>query len=261
MTTTARLLAQRSSGQVHLRMEQDGIAVMREAGSAKCRIPRGSSEAILINTSGALAGGDTVDIRAEVGCGASLTLTTQAAERVYRSLGPAASVAVSLRATPASHLFWMPQESILFEGSALQRRIDIELAEDATFLAVESMIFGRTEMGEVVQSVSVEDQWRVKRAGRLIHAEAFKLGPHWPTTAATLSDHRATATLILISPQAEQLVDKLRAVLSPNDGVSTWNGKLVARLLAKDGFHLRKTLIQALCVCVGRDQLPKCWTF
>ena len=96
MTATARLLEQRSVGHVHLRMERDGIAVMREAGSAKCRMPRGTTEAILINTSGGLAGGDSVQIKAEVGAGAALTFTSQAAERIYRTLGPAADVRVSL---------------------------------------------------------------------------------------------------------------------------------------------------------------------
>jgi urease accessory protein len=261
LNATARLLQQRSVGHVHVRMERDGIAVMREAGSAKCRIPRGTSEAILINTSGGLAGGDTVDIRAEVGLGAALTMTSQTAERVYRTLGPPASVSVSLKAAAGSTLLWMPQETILFEGSALNRKLDIELAEDATLVAVETMVFGRTEMGEVVQHVSVEDQWRVRQGGQLLHAEAFKLGPTWTSSTATFAENRATATLLIVSPHAEQLLDKLRAVLSPQDGASAWNGKLVARLLARDGFHLRKTLIQALCVCVGRERLPKYWTF
>jgi urease accessory protein len=261
MTATARLLEQRSVGQVHLRMERDGIAVMREAGSAKCRMPRGTTEAILINTSGGLAGGDAVDIRAEVGLGAELSITSQAAERIYRTLGPPASVAVSLKAAAGSSLFWMPQESIFFEGSSLSRKLDIELDDDATCVAVEAMVFGRTETGEVVRNVSVVDQWRVRRNGQLLHAEAFILGPDWPSSQATFAENRATATLLVISPEAEQMRDKLRAVLSVDDGASAWNGKLVARLIAKDGFHLRKTLFQALCVCVGRERLPKCWTF
>jgi urease accessory protein len=261
MTATARLLEQRSVGHVHLRMERDGVAVMREAGSAKCRIPRGTNEAILINTSGGLAGGDSVHIKAEVGAGAKLTLTSQAAERLYRTLGPAADVHVKLSAADGSKLLWLPQESILFEGSALDRSLDVELAKDATFLAVESMVFGRTEMGERVQQVSVADRWIIKREGILIHAEALKLGPGWPRSQARFADNQAMATLLLVSPQAETLLDKVRNVLGPQDGASAWNGKLVARCLAKDGFHLRKTLIQVLVACVGREHLPKCWTF
>jgi urease accessory protein len=261
MTATARLLEQRSVGHVHVRIEQDGIAIMREAGSAKCRCPRGTHEAILINTSGGLAGGDVVHIKGEVGTGAKLTLTSQAAERIYRTLGPAADVKVSLSAGKDSTLLWLPQESIFFEDSALTRSLDVDLHEGATFLGLEPMIFGRTEMGERINQVSVTDRWNIRRGGELIHAEAFKLGPNWPMSQASFGNNFAVATLLLVSPQAELLLQKVRKVLGPNDGASAWNGKLVARLLAKDGFHLRKTLIQVLVACVGRGHLPKCWTF
>jgi urease accessory protein len=260
MTATARLLEQRSAGQIHLRMERDGIAVMREEGSAKCRMPRGSTEAILINTSGGLAGGDVVEITAEAGAGATLSLTSQAAERVYRTLGPAAEVRVNLSAGSAATLHWLPQESILFEGSALWRKLEVDMAHDATFLAVETMVFGRREMGEHVKHLSVVDRWNIRQGGKLIHAEAFKVGPDWPMSKATYADNYAAATLLFIAPDAGRLLEDVRRVLGPADGASAWNGKLVARLLARDGFHLRKTLIQVLAACVGRDKLPKCWT-
>jgi urease accessory protein len=260
MTAIARLLDQRSIGRVHVRMERDGIAVMREEGSAKCRMPRGTHEAILINTSGGLAGGDTVHIKAEAGPGAKLTLTSQAAERIYRTLGPAADVRVTLSAAKDSTLLWLPQESIFFENSALTRSLDVDLQEGVTFLGLEPMVFGRTEMGECINHVSVVDRWNIKRDGKLLHAEAFRLGPNWPASQASFGDHRAAATLLLVSPEAELLLDKVRQVLGPNDGASAWNGKLVARLLAKDGFHLRKTLIQVLIACVGKESSPKCWT-
>lgn len=261
MTATDRLLKQRSAGHIHLRMERGGIVVMREAGSAKSRIPSGSTEAILINTSGGLAGGDVVGIKAEVGVGACLTMTTQTAERVYRTLGPPAEVRVSLSVAENATLLWMPQETIFFDDSALVRSLDVELAEGATFLAIETMLFGRREMGEHVRHVSVVDRWTIKQGGKLIHAEAFRLGPDWPQSKASFGENHATACIILISPKVAELLDKVRDVLGPEDGASTWNGKLVARLLARDGFSLRKTLIQVLSVCLGRNKLPKCWTF
>ncbi len=261
MTAIARLHEQRSAGHVRIRMESHGIAVMREAGSLKCRMPRGSQEAILINTSGGLAGGDSVSIEAEVGPSATLTLTSQTAERVYRSLGPAACVDVNLRASPGSALLWMPQETILFEQGALSRTLNIELAADARFLAVEPLIFGRTEMGEHANRLSIRDRWSIRKNGHLIHAEALTIGPDRPSTPATLGAFRATATIILISEDADRVLATVRPLLTPNDGASAWNGKFVARLMANDGFDLRKTLIKVLSACAGRDQLPKCWTF
>lgn len=261
MTATARLLEQRSTGHVKLRMEAAGVAVIREAGSAKCRLPRGSREAILINTSGGLAGGDSVHIEAACGKGAELVLTSQAAERVYRTLGPAAEVKVHLSAGPHAKLCWLPQETIFFECGSLRRSLVADLAEDATFLAVEPIVFGRQEMGECVSSLVLQDRWLVRQGGKLLHAESMRIGPLWTNSKATFADNCAMATLLLVSPQAENLLEPLRAVLGANDGASFWNGKLVARLLAKDGFRLRKTLIQALSVCVGRDGVPKVWSF
>ena len=261
MTATARLLEQRSVGHVHVRMERDGPAIMREAGSAKCRLPRGTNEAILINTSGGLAGGDSVFIKAEVGDGAALTLTTQSAERVYRTLGPAAEVHVSLSVGGNAKLLWLPQETIVFDNSALSRSLEVDVAEGASFLAIDSLVFGRTEMGEQAHNISIVDRWNVRRQGKLVHVEALNLGPRLPTADACLAGNFAMATLVMISPHVDVLVERVREVLDSTDGASAWNGKLVARLLAKDGFHLRKTLIQVLDVCVGRESLPKCWTF
>lgn len=261
MTAVARLLEQRSVGHVRLRVEREGVAVMREAGSAKCRMPRGSNEAILINTSGGLAGGDLLEVDAEAGEGVTLALTTQAAERVYRTLGPAAEVRVNLRAERGAHLFWMPQETILFDNAALDRKLNVELEEGATFLAVEPMVFGRREMGERIARVSVTDRWMVRRSGKSVHVEAFHMAPVMAESPATLAGCSAAATVVFIADDAEHSLDAIRKVLGPQDGVSAWNGKLVARLLAKDGFALRKVLIPVLTLCVGRWGLPKCWTF
>ena len=261
MSTIARLLDQRSVGEVTLRMERGGPAVIREFGASKCRIPKNSTEAILINTSGGMAGGDLISVNAIAGEGATLTLTSQTAERVYRSLGPAAEVNVSLKAVAEATLFWLPQETILFEQCALQRRLDVELHEQSTFLAVEPLVFGRHEMGEDINTLDISDRWNVRRGGRLLQTENFKIGPQMPRTSATLGDNRAMATLLFVSPDAENRLQALREVLSKNDGASAWNGKLVARLMARDGFHLRKTLIKVLIACVGENNLPKTWTF
>lgn len=261
MTAVARLLEQRSTGHLLLRAERDGVAILREAGSAKCRMPRDSNEAILINTSGGLAGGDVADIHAEAGENATLMLTTQAAERVYRTLGPPAEVRVCLRVERGACLFWMPQETILFDGSALRRRLEAHLADGSSLLAVEAMVFGRREMGEEVRRVSVTDRWSIRQSDRLIHAEALNLGPSWTASSATLGGNFAMATVVFVAAGADELLDGVRQVLGPQDGASTWNGKLVARLLAKDGFTLRKALIPVLSFCLGRRELPKCWTF
>jgi urease accessory protein len=53
----------------------------------------------------------------------------------------------------------------------------------------------------------------------------------------------------------------VRETLGPLSGASAWNGKLIARLLAEDGFLLRKQIICALHALAGVEALPKIWTF
>ena len=261
MNTIARLLEQRSVGELTLRVERGGPKIIRESGATKCRIPKGGHEAILINTSGGLAGGDEVKINATVGENAMFALTSQTAERVYGSLGPPANVKVALTAEAGSVLFWLPQETILFENSALHRELDVELSVGASFLAVEPLVFGRHEMGEDLHRLELSDRWMIKCDGVLLHAERLKLGPELPHSMASLGNFRAMATVLFISPEAEARLDAVRGSLSENDGASAWNGKLVARLIAKDGFHLRKTLIKVLNACVGQNKMPKTWAF
>ncbi|MFO1034088.1 MAG: urease accessory protein UreD [Hyphomicrobiales bacterium] len=261
MDGLALLHRERNAGRLQLRMERQGIAVLREAGASKCRVPQGSREAILINTGGGLAGGDHIEIEAHAGERARLDLTSQAAERVYRTLGPTADVSITLSAGQRADLRWLPQETILFEGASLVRRIDVTLAADATFLAVEAMIFGRHAMGESLRQLRIEDRWQVRQAGRLVHVEAFGLGPEWPQGAAMMGSNAAMASVLWIAPQAAARLDAVRAAAGPHCGVSAWNGKLIARLLARDGLALRKSLLAVLSACVAPEALPKCWSF
>lgn len=255
---------QRSEGQILLTMGAGGVRRLREAHAAKVRIPAGGHEAILINTGGGLAGGDRFgfDITAEAG--ARLTVTSQAAERVYRTLGPPAEVDVRLTAEAGSTLMWLPQESILFDGAALSRRIEAEVSTDARLLAVESIILGREAMGETVAGASLRDRWRIRREGRLAFADDIAFDGPPPDTLATLGKARAFATIILVTPepaeQLDRLLSRLRAAIGTAGSASAWSGKIVARLAERDGYALRKSLIPALTLLAGGASLPKTWT-
>ena len=259
--TALAIRHQRSEGSILLSMGAEGPKRLRESHAAKLRIPVRSREAILINTGGGLAGGDRFfyDISAEDD--ARLTVTGQAAERVYRTLGPAAEVEVRLTAGDRATLMWLPQETILFDGAALTRGINADLGGGARFLAVESVLLGRVAMGEAVAAAHFRDRWRVRQKGKLIHADDIAFDGAPPSSAATLGPARAFATVVLIAEDAEDRLDRVRAVLAPTDAASAWNGKLVARLVAGDGFDLRKSLIPALTVLAGPASLPKTWSF
>jgi urease accessory protein len=143
------------------------IADLRHAGSAKALFPRGDHarlEATLINTTGGIAGGDEFSYAGTAGEGAWLGLTTQAAERAYRARGSEIGrMTVRLAAGTGGRIDWLPQETILFDGAALDRRLEADLAADAVLLAVEAVVFGRAAMGECLARIRFTDQWRVPR--------------------------------------------------------------------------------------------------
>src|SRR3979409_2300214 len=135
-TASAIFAANRARGSVTFDVHQvDGVTRRRhlhESGSLRVRFPSPEAEglsAVFVNTAGGVAGGDRFDIDIAAGEGARLTVTTAAAEKIYRARGPAARLNITLKASANSHLTWLPQETILFDQARVNRRIDIDLAE------------------------------------------------------------------------------------------------------------------------------------
>jgi urease accessory protein len=241
-------------------------ARVREEGSLRVRCPGPLSdelEAVIVNTAGGVAGGDRYEIDVRVAPGARLVVTTAAAEKVYRTLGPPATIAVNLAVAGSGALAWLPQETILFDRARLDRSIAIDLAEDARLVLAEAMVFGRSGMGETLEDGGVFDRWRVRRAGRLVHAEAVRLDG---AIGAKLAERAiakggiAVATVLLV-PGDEGAVAAIRAlgdIFRGEVGASTWNGVAMARLWAADGAALRHDLVKVLTAVRGA-QLPRLW--
>ena len=184
-TADQDLTAIRARGRIGLDVENvAGITRRRrvhESGSLRVRFPGAAAaelEAVTVNTGGGMTGGDAFDIEVSVGENARLVVTTTAAEKIYRSLGPPVTVNVKLRVAAGGTLAWLPQETILFDRASLHRRIEVDLADDAQLVLIEPLVFGRTGMGEAVSNGALHDTWRVRQNGRLIYAEGTQLSGH-----------------------------------------------------------------------------------
>lgn len=240
-----------------------------QQGCAKAILPRihGSvPEAVLVNTAGGVTGGDEIAWFLDSGPGAALVATTQAAERIYRSAGGAAGIRTRLALGTGARLDWLPQETILFDGARLDRRLEIDMAADARLLALETLVLGRRAMGESLATGSIADHWRVRRAGRLVHAEALHADGDLARAtagAATLAGARSLATLILAEPAATDRIDAVRALLaSLEDVTAAASGKsdiLIVRILSPDAQALRTALIRLLMHIRGAA-LPRVWS-
>jgi len=245
------------------------LATLFQAGSAKVRLPRvhGGEPplAVLLNTAGGLTGGDRLSIAVEVGAGATAVATTQAAERLYRSIGGAATIDCRLTVGAEARLDWLPQETIVFDGAALDRTTTIELAPGARLLALESFVLGRAAMGERVRRATLADRWRIVRDGRLVFADALRLdGDSTEILAgpATGGGAAAFATLVIVEPDGEAALAAVRAALDATGieaGASRLDEIVVARLLAADGTALRRALAAVLTALRGRAP-PRVWS-
>jgi urease accessory protein len=183
-----------------------------------------------VNVAGGLAGGDALSVMLTLEEGARFTATTPAAEKIYRSLGAKTRIASSVTVGENARCEWLPQETILFEGARLSRRLDIALAPGARLLAAEMLVVGRAARGERFRHGSLHDAWRVRRDGRLIWADALSLAE--PTAALdrrfVLDGAGAVATLLLAAPDAAEHRAAARDLAAGGAGLVA-PGLLIAR--------------------------------
>ncbi len=255
---------------------RDGATVLDrlvQEGQAKIRCPRGHrgepATAVLINTAGGIAGGDRFAWGASFAAGTRAVVTSQAAERVYRSSatdgGLAGVVETRLDLGAGALGEWLPQETILFDGAALDRRLEIDMAADARLVAVETVVLGRAAMGERVTACRLVDRIRLRRDGRLVHADTLRLDGD-PTAilagAATGKGATAIATVVVAEAGAEARVDGLRAALDGFDGeagATGFDGLALVRLAHPSARALRDRLI-LLVMHIRQADLPRVWS-
>ena len=243
------------------------IADLTERGGFRFRFPAkesGTCEAVLINTGGGMTGGDRLKLDIHADCGADVVVTTQAAEKIYRSLGQATELDTALTLDEGSALDWLPQETILFSDARVERRLDVIMAADARLIAAESVVFGRTAMGETMARGAFRDRWRIRRAGELIFAEDVKLDGalHDILQRRAIADGaRAAATVLMVARGVENRLDAMRAMLAGTQSecaAASWNDMMLVRFLSKDAARMRIDL--AACLSFLRDApLPRVW--
>jgi urease accessory protein len=241
-------------------------ARLREEGALRLRCPGPPSrelETVIINTAGGIAGGDDFGIDVAVGGGGRLVVTTAAAEKIYRSLGPDATINVKLKVGAGAEVAWLPRETILFNQARLKRVIDVDLALDARLTFAEAIVFGRSGMGEAVEHGYLFDRWRIRRGGRLIHAEALQLDGAIAARLAHPAIAKGSVAIgtVLLMPGDEESASRVRALaarFSGEVGVSAWNGFAVVRLCAADGVGLRSDLL-TIVAALREAPLPRLW--
>ncbi|WP_426421032.1 urease accessory protein UreD [Bradyrhizobium genosp. A] len=269
LATSSVFEANRARGAVRFDVHaRDGVTrrgALHESGSLRVRFPSPEDDGlsgVFVNTAGGVAGGDRFDIEISAADAARLTLTTAAAEKVYRAPGAAAQLNISLRVAAGAHLGWLPQETILFDRARVHRRFDIELDDAASLLLCEIVVFGRTAMGERMEQGEFVDRWRLRRGGRLVFAETIRLDGNIGAKLARSAVAKAGVAIgtALIVPGDEALVERIREAsesFAGEVGISAWNGFAMARFCAQDAARLRADMMVVLARTGAA--LPRLW--
>ncbi|MEP3045351.1 MAG: urease accessory protein UreD [Roseibium sp.] len=271
---TASVTMQRVRGIGRVRFAVSGdetrLADLFQSGSAKIRLPKTYSEpatAVLINTAGGLTGGDHLDYEVTIDENAHAIVTSQTAERAYRSLGTSAKVTAKLSVADGATLEWLPQETILFDQSNVSRTIQADLTGNGRLMILESLMLGRAAMGEKIESVAFKDTWRIRRDGKLVFADDVRFSGNpreFLSGSATGGANLAVATLADCRLDAEDHLTTARSTLdglpasSVHCAASAWNGLLTARFVARDSRDLRSVLMAFLKSYRTAD-LPRVW--
>lgn len=270
---------QRSRGELRVRLRQLGartaLADLYQQGCLKARLPQHVStaplEVVTINTAGGLTDGDDVSTTVQWDAASRGVVTTQAAERIYHCRDVPARINTTLTIAADATAAWLPQETILFDHSRLERSTTIDLGAAATFFGVESFVFGRIAMQEVVQQGQVFDRLHLYQHGKLLFADALALGAADPVSIDTelqqpgvLGSAKCCATALYVSPLDATSLAELREIIAASDavgGASNLDGVIVMRLLAEDSRTLRRTILKLYNACLGRSGFsePRVW--
>jgi urease accessory protein len=228
-------------------------------------------EAVIINSSGGIAGGDRLEIEVVALNNASVAITTQAAEKVYRALDRPARIGTRLKACGTAKLAWLPQETIVFNQARICRQTEIDLCSGAELIALEWLVFGRAARGEEVTSGHISDSWRIKRDGHLIWADGFRVSDEVFAQLhrkALLSNWKAIGTLIYFGPSLDKRLRILReiaALLDCHCAATIVGAIIIVRVAAAASSDLRRGL-RSLLEQFSRELgpgpfgVPKMWS-
>jgi urease accessory protein len=268
---------QRAVGELRVSVKRFGsktvLDELRQVGCLKARFPRRVvsdwMDVVTLNTGGGVAGGDRLDLAIRVGIGCQATVAAQAAERFYRTLaGDVPSrVRTQLVVEAEGAMEWLPQDTILFDRCALDRRLEVDLAADARFIGVETLVFGRTAMGERVQNGLLRDLIQVRRGGELLLHDSIRLDGEIDAVmqrTAVANGARVLATVVYVAPDAAEKLAAVRSSWQPppepaEAAASAWSGMMVARILGADSASVRTMVTAALSVLRDARPLPRVW--
>ena len=247
--------------------EHDGPLVVQ-----KPLYPEGPQvcHAIVVHPPAGIAGGDELVMEVAARAGSHALLTTPGAAKWYRSSGAWARSRVSIDAARASHVEWLPQETIVFDGALADIGWEARLEGDATLVAWDIVRLGRTASGERFETGHVNSSLRIVRDGRAAWIERASIDPKTGAMhgAAGLAWQPVFGTMVCASTglDGECLARCREAAAAPGESaVTRLPGLLVARYRGSSTRAAREYFIALWAILrplvSGREAVaPRIWS-
>ena len=259
---------QRAHGDIDVKIKHNQISKFFQSGSSKVFYPKCHDEIkelVLVNTAGGLTSEDEFTYKIDINNESNVFVTTQTAERAYKGLEKSSNIKVELSIDRASNLYWIPQELILFNNCNLRRDINVNVKGCSNFLLAETIIFGRTAMGEYLEEGTFIDNWRIFEDTKLLHAEALNLIGNIKEQLSKIASTNSGVAICNIFVCGKNFLnneDELKKNIINTETVllshSTWNDKLLIRMVAQDAYDLKK-IQKKILLCLSNNSLPKVW--
>lgn len=196
----------------------------------------------LVHPPGGLVSGDRLMLEVDANDDARVLLTTPAATKFYRArAGEPALLSQTLRVN-GSHLEWLPQETIVFEGARARARTRVELRDGARFIGWEILCLGRPAAGEGFASGSVEQDFELWHDDAPLLLDRLRLTPGDALDAPWGLDGSRALGSLLAWPATRDDLDAARAAGDDALACTLVDGVLLARSLAPQGEAVRRRL-------------------
>ncbi|HEY7520464.1 MAG TPA: urease accessory protein UreD [Methylomirabilota bacterium] len=201
----------------------------------------------ILNPTGGLVGGDTLEIDVDMAPGAHACLTTPSATKVYRAESAAATQHVDLHVAGGACLEWIPDHTIPFAGAVFRQILKADVAEGGALVIVDAFAAGRVARGEAWRFALLDSTLGVAdRAGPILH-DRFILRDGGPRGLGMTEACAYFATVAVVADAGVTAFVERVAALAVDEDVHVGAGLLarrgaVVRCLAADAPALARAI-------------------
>lgn len=224
----------------------------------------------LLHPPGGLVSGDRIDIDIRVDSGAWGLVTTPGASKFYRSNGQeTARQRQRIRLAERATMEWLPQETILFDGTQADILTRVDLQDNARFIGWEVTCLGRPASGDYLRQCDIRQRFEVWRNNAPLWLERTRYSDAGTVFAAAWGLRGCTVVGSLICTHSDaSLLEAVRANVTVSEGalfcVSRVYGGLVCRYLGHHAEEARASLQTAWqilrpMVLGAKAVVPRIW--